>query len=112
MGDLIGMGLLLVGVLEELLRHALGVDARGHEIVTSVPQHAYDLRRERLIEQPDHGAAVSPVAGGHGPILDVLPRALSKLLDVGEKWFLGHALPLISWLPPRHRSRRARRRFR
>jgi hypothetical protein len=42
----IGVGLLLVGVLQELLGHRLRVDAHRHEVVPFVAQHADDLGRQ------------------------------------------------------------------
>ena len=51
LGDLVGVLLLVVGVLEELGRHALGVDALRHEVVALVAQHADDLGGERLVQQ-------------------------------------------------------------
>ena len=56
-GDLVGVRLLLVRVLEELGRDALRVDARRHEVVALVAQHADDLGRQRLVQDLDHGLA-------------------------------------------------------
>jgi hypothetical protein len=52
-GDLISVELLVVGVLEELLGDGLGMDALGHEVMTLVAQHAYQLGCQYLVEDTD-----------------------------------------------------------
>ena len=84
-GDLVGVPLLLVRVLEELRGHGLGVDPLGHEVVALVAQHADDLGGQRLVEQLHHRLAVRLVALGHRAVLDVLARALAERLDVGHE---------------------------
>ena len=87
-------------VLEELGRHALGVDALRHEVVALVAQHADDLGRERLVEQPHHRLAVGAVAGRHRALLDVLAGAAAQFLDVGQERLRGRAhfvvLPVVA----------------
>ncbi len=85
LGDLVGVLLLLVGVLEELLRDRLRVDARGHEVVPLVAEHADDLRRQRLVQDLDDRLAVGAVALGHRPLLHMLPRSFPKRLDVRKE---------------------------
>ena len=60
--DLVRVRLLLVRVLEELLRDALGVEPARHEVVPLVAQHADELGRERLVQELEHGLAVGAVA--------------------------------------------------
>src|SRR5262249_37589818 len=60
-------------------------DARGHEVVTLVAQHADDLGGERLVQHPDDGLTVGAVVLGDGALLDVPPCALAQLADVREK---------------------------
>src|SRR6185503_16896225 len=83
--DQVGVLLLIVGMLQELGRHALGVDALGHEVVALVPQHADDLGGERLVEELDHHAAVGVVPGSDRAFGDVLPGPLAQRGDVGEE---------------------------
>src|SRR5688572_1205358 len=83
--DLVGMLLLVVGVLEELRRHALGVDALRHEVMALVAQRADDLGRERLVEELEDHAAVGVVPGSHRALRDVLPGPPAQRLDVGEE---------------------------
>jgi len=52
-------GLLLVGVLEELLGHSLRVDARGHVVVALVAEHTDELGGERLVEKTQDGLAIA-----------------------------------------------------
>jgi hypothetical protein len=56
-----------------------------HEIVALVTEHADDLRCKRLVQQPQHHAAVGVVAGSHRALRDVLPGPLAQRLDVGEE---------------------------
>src|SRR6185295_11623954 len=90
----VGVLLLVVGVLEELGRHALGVDALRHEVVALVTEHADDLRCKRLVQQPQHHPAVGVVPGSHRALRDVLPGPLAQGLDVGEERS-GHWLVLL-----------------
>src|SRR4029079_6019274 len=85
LGDLVGVLLLLVGVLQELRRHALGMDALRHVVMELVAQRADDLGGERLVEELQHHAAVGVVTGSHRPLGDVLPGTPTQRLDVGEK---------------------------
>jgi hypothetical protein len=85
LGDEVGVRLLLVRVLEELLGHRLGVDARGHVVVALVAEHADELGGERLVEQAQDGLAIAAIGLGDGALLDVAARAAAELLDVGEK---------------------------
>src|SRR5260221_7138931 len=91
--DLVGVLLLLAGVLEELRRHALGVDTLGHEVVALVAQRADDLGGERLVQQLVHHATVGVIPGSHRTFADVLPGPLAQRGDVGEE-SPGH-LPLL-----------------
>ena len=50
LGDLVGVRLLLVGVLEELGLHRLGMDAGGHVVVPLVAQDAHDLGGQRVVQ--------------------------------------------------------------
>ena len=86
--DLVGMALLLVRVLQELLRDRLGMDAVRHEIVAFVAEHADDLGREGLVQDPHDDLGVGAVALGNGAALDVLARAAADRLDVGQKRLL------------------------
>src|SRR5688500_14620333 len=83
--DLVGMLLLVVGVLEELRRHALGVDALRHEVMALGAPRADDLGGERLVEELEDHAAVGVVPGSHRALRDVLPGPLAQRLDVGEE---------------------------
>ena len=78
LGDLVGVRLLLVRVVEELLRDALRMNAARHEVVTPVAQHAHELGRERVVEQLEHDAAVGGIARRHRALVDVLARALAQ----------------------------------
>ena len=84
LGDLVGVGLLLVRVLQELGRHGLGVDAARHEVVVPVAQHAHELGGERLVQHLDHLLAVGTVVLGDRALLDVAARLLAQGLHVGE----------------------------
>src|SRR6202035_842953 len=72
-----------VRVLEELLGHGLGVNARGHVIVAAVSQHADDFRRQNLIQYADHRFAVGLVGGRDRSPLHVLTGTPAKFLNVG-----------------------------
>src|SRR3954468_10987806 len=85
LGDLVGVLLLLLGVLEKFRRHALRVDALRHEVMALVAQRADDLGGERLVQELQHHAAVGVVAGSHRPFGDVLPGTPAQRLDVGEE---------------------------
>src|SRR5262249_43680933 len=84
-GDLVGVLLLVLRVLEELRRHALGVDALRHEVMALVAQDAHDLGGERLVQQLHHRVAVGLVAGRHGAARDVLSGPAAQLLDIGQE---------------------------
>src|SRR5690348_4831109 len=84
------MGLLLVRVLEELVRDGAGMNPLGHEVVQFVTKHAHDLRGQRIVQNLDHGLGVAAIGGGDGTLFDVLARAGTQCLDVGEKRFAGH----------------------
>ena len=86
LGDLVRVPLLLVRVLEELVGHGLGVNARGHEVVALVAQHADDLGRQRLVENAHDRVAVRPIALGDRALLDVPARPRPKLLDIRQEW--------------------------
>ena len=57
-----------------------------------VAQHADELRRQRLVEDLDHGLAVGLVARRDGALLDVLAGPLAQGLDVGEKRLVAHGV--------------------
>src|SRR5579872_2667929 len=63
----VGVGLLLVGVLEELVGDRAGDEALGHEVVPLVAQHADELGREHVVEDVDDALAVRPVGVGDRP---------------------------------------------
>src|SRR2546430_2218869 len=77
-------------MLEELLRHALRVNAARHEIVAPVAQHADKLGGQRIVQQLEHNVAVRRIPCGDRPFGDVLAGALAQCLDVSEKRFVGH----------------------
>ena len=80
--DLVRMLLLFLGVLEKLRLHRLRVNPRRHEVVKFVPQHAHELRRERLVQDGDGLLAIETIVLRHGAVGDVLPCAIAKLLDL------------------------------
>ena len=84
-GDLVGVALLLVGMLQKFLRHGIGIEAAGHEVVPLVAQNARQLGGQCLVQQFDHGRAVGLVTGGDGAVIDVPAGAGAQGLDVGEK---------------------------
>jgi hypothetical protein len=92
-GDLIGMRLLLVRVLQELRCNTLRIDARGHEVMALIAQYTDGLSCERLVEQIHHGLSVGAVAGCHRALFDVLPGAFPQGLDVCKKRFFNHSYP-------------------
>src|SRR5262249_39084232 len=108
LGDLIGVPLLLLRVLLELLRHALAVDPRGHEVVAPIPERADDLGGQRLVEQLERRGQVGPVVGRDRPLLYVLSGSAPDLLDVAEERLLFHGRSpsadrggdTMQWCPP------------
>jgi hypothetical protein len=90
LGNLIGVTLLFVGVLQKLSRDTFGVDPGSHEIVTLVPQHANDFRRQRFIQHLDHGLSVGLIAFGYRALVDVLACSFAERFDVSQKWFISH----------------------
>src|SRR4030095_4961766 len=66
LGELIGVGLLFLRVLEELLGDGLGVDAGGGEVVSAVAEDADDLGGKSGVEQLEDGVTVGGIAGGGG----------------------------------------------
>src|SRR3954470_9609321 len=95
-GDLVGVLLLVLRVLEELRRHALGVDALRHEIVALIAQRTHDLGGKRLVQQPHHRVAVGLVARRHRALRDVLAGAATEFRDVGQER-LGGPAPARLW---------------
>ena len=96
LGDEIGVALLLVGVLEELSGHRLGVDARRHVVVALVTQDAHELRRERFVEQAQDGLAVRAIAFGDRAFLHMAAGPSTKLLDIRERWSVHGALSFLA----------------
>src|SRR5262245_221023 len=120
LGEPVRVDLLLIGVLEEFVHDRAGVDARRHVVVPLVAQDAYDLGRQRLVEDAQHRLAVCAVAVGHGTLLHVLTGPPAQLLDVAEErlrldheWLLivlGHGVPPFAsttLLQPRCQARDA-----
>src|SRR5581483_2691174 len=85
LGDLVGVLLLVLRVLQELRSDAFGVDALRREVMALVAQRADDLRGERFVQELQHHAAVGVIAGSHRPLGDVLPGALAQRLDVRQE---------------------------
>ncbi len=86
-GDLVGMLLLLLGMLEELGGRDLGAQAPRGEMVLAIAQHAHDLGGERGLQQLDHLLPVGAVAVGDGPLHDMLARPFAQRLHIREPGF-------------------------
>ena len=96
--------LLLLGVLEELVGHRLGVDALRHVVVVLVAERADDLGREHLVEHGEHLRVVEHDAFVDFALLDrrvdeadhaeaFLVAALHRGFHVvGESGFEGHVV--------------------
>jgi hypothetical protein len=89
-GNLIGVPLFVIRVLEKFRGHTIGVDPIRHEIVPLVPQNADELSCQRFIQQFDDGIAISRVALSHCTVLDVFACARAQRFDIGQKWFFSH----------------------
>jgi hypothetical protein len=79
-------------VLKKLGGHAFGVDAGGHEIMTTVSKHTNDLGCERFVQKFDYGFAVCAISLCDSTILDVLSGAFAQSFDISEKWLISHGL--------------------
>lgn len=71
------MGHFLSCVSLKLCFDRIGIDALCHKVMILVAQNADQLSSKRLIQQPDHFLAVSPVARGDGAFLDIFAGALT-----------------------------------
>ena len=92
-GDLVGVLLFLVCMLQELGLDRVCRDTLGHEVVPLVAEYADDLRRQRLVEELEYRLAVRRVAGRDRAFHDVLAGAPPEHHDVRqERLFrrLGH----------------------
>jgi hypothetical protein len=68
----IGMALFLCRIFKKLVGDSLGVDAPRRVVMPLVAQDANQLRRERLVEEPENGRSVRSVTVRDGPAFDVL----------------------------------------
>src|SRR5262245_11816036 len=77
LSDQIRVRLFLVVVLQELLGHALGINARCHEIVSLVAQYANDFRCQSFVEKLYNDGAIGLVARSYGAFFEVLASTFS-----------------------------------
>src|SRR5687767_2882075 len=89
--NLIRMPLLVVGMLQKLRRHTFSMNARRHEVMSLVAQHANDFGRQRLVQKFNYGFAISSIAFGNSAILDMFSGAFAQSFYVSEKWFISHS---------------------
>src|SRR5258708_8933647 len=108
------MRLLFVGMLQELLRHGLCMNAGSHVVMPFVAQHTDKFRRQNFIEDSDHGFSIRAVAAGHRTLFHMLKCALAQRLNISYKWttrffigFCSHSifsLSLPNWSDAAQRS--------
>src|ERR1700681_1321029 len=72
LGRNIRVTLLLVRVLEELLGHCLGMNSRGHVVVTFISPYTDNFRRQDLIQNADNRFPVRTVAASDRTLLHML----------------------------------------
>ena len=87
LGDLVGVALLFVGVLQKLLGHCLGVNATGHEVMALVAQDADNFGGQRFVEHAQRGLQIGLVALRDRAFFNVLAGAAANFLDVAQEWF-------------------------
>src|SRR5712692_9258495 len=89
-GNLIGVALFVVCVLQKFGRDAFSMNSRSHEIMALVAQHANNLRRQSFVQQLHDRLSIRPISFSDRALFDVLARAFAQSLDVSQKWFLRH----------------------
>jgi hypothetical protein len=77
--------LLLAGMLQELFRDALGVNAPRHIIVTFGSKDAKQLGGQYFVQYLQNGFQVSLVALGDGFVLHVLARSAPDFLNMRQE---------------------------
>jgi hypothetical protein len=87
---LVGMGLLIGGVRQALLGHALRLDPRSQKAMALGAEHTDNFRGECLIEEPNHRVAIGPIPSRDGTVFDMLPRPGPEGLHIGHKGLIGH----------------------
>ena len=86
LGDLVGMRLFLVRVLEELRGDEFRADAVGGVVVPLVTQHADDFRGERRVQQLDDRLAILlGETRRHRAFHHLLARARAQRGQVGDE---------------------------
>jgi len=93
--DLIRVLLLFIRMLEKLRRRSLSVDARRHEVVSLVSEHADYSSRQRFVHNPNNRLAIGTVTFGNGAFLDMPPGTLVKRFDITQKRLLCHGEPSL-----------------
>src|ERR1041384_4514102 len=83
-GQLIGMGLLLIGMLEELALHAEGTDPCGRKIMAPIAENAHDFGSQGLIQQVDNRLYLGLVSRCHGAVLNPLSCPGPERLHIGQ----------------------------
>jgi hypothetical protein len=88
--DLIGVLLLFIRMLEKLRRRSLSVDARRHEVLSLVSEHADYFSRQCFVQNANNRLAIGTVTLGDSALLDVPPSTVAKRFDVAQKRLLCH----------------------
>src|SRR5690349_10599086 len=76
---------LIVGMFLEFIRHTLGVNAGGHEVMVHIAEHTDDLRGQGFIQNFNGFIYIAFVAFSYGAIFHFVNGALAYLLYISYK---------------------------
>ena len=77
--------LLLGGVFEKFGFDGFGMNARRHEIMPLIAQHADDFRGQRVIENLAGNPRVAVIRFGHGTFLDMQTRPFAERFHIRQE---------------------------
>src|SRR4030095_5468611 len=93
--DPIGMLLLVLCMLEEFALHTFGAQALRHEVMPFIAPRADHFGGQRVVEEPEHDRSFRFIAGRHGAVFDLTPRAIANHLHIEHKLLLLHVCLLV-----------------
>lgn len=89
LGNLVGVLLLFLCVLQEFLSHGLRVNSSGHVVMALVTKDAHQFRSQCLVQHTNDCVAIAAISFGDGAILNMLParRRISSISRTKEPDF-------------------------